>query len=611
MLTAREMDDEWLSLARAVAATGAWSDAPTDGQAAMLAAGSQALPWDLTFPEVFWPGGAGLGRGGFDAVLSNPPWDIMQPNTAEFLGGFDLAILDAGSRREAHAIRDRLLADPVVASAWRDYQAAFARQRQLVERVYQHQRFGAHGTVMGGKLDLYRVFAERMVGLLDSEGAIGMVVPSAFHANEGSTGIRKLYLQRTRIEQCLSFENRKNLFDIHARFKFALVVARRPGPTRTVRCSFYLTEFAQIDEPARAMDYDTEFIALTGGDYATLLELRDSKDIVLARRMLVGHQRFGKWLEVVGISLSRELHMTDDAARFTSISQDQRSLCSDELQGRGYMPVHEGKTVHQFSDRWGAPPRYAVRIADLADKPQSVGSARHYRAACREVARSTDERTAIATMLPPGVLCGHTISVERRPDRRPNAAALSLVAVVNSFPFDWLLRQKAAAHVSLYILSELSAPRLAANAVRLLAHATLRLCCNHRGFAPLWREQLGDAWREAAPRRSWPVIAAEADRWRLRAAMDAVIAQAYGLSRAQYERVLGSFSHKSFPAAPALCRAAFDELARKSLTVFCRDHDPYSDIPIVTKLAHPVIQLASANQRSLLPAGAGLGSAVE
>ena len=197
-------------------------------------------------------------------------------------------------------IRDRLLADPGVATAWRDYQAVFARQQRLVERLYQHQRHGAHGTVMGGKLDLYRVFAERMIRLIDCEGAIGMVVPSAFHANEGATGIRKLYLEQTRIEQCLSFENRNHLFDIHARFKFALVVARRPGPTQAVRCSFYLTEFAQIDEPARALDYDMAFIALSGGPYATLLELRDREDVVLARQMLVGHRKFGKWADVDG-----------------------------------------------------------------------------------------------------------------------------------------------------------------------------------------------------------------------------------------------------------------------------------------------------------------------
>ena len=89
--------------------------------------------------------------------------------------------------------------------------------------------------------------------------------------------------------------------------------------------------------------------------------------------------------------------------------------------------------------------------------------------------------------------------------------------------------------------------------------------------------------------------------------MDAVIAHAYRLGRAQYERILTSFSHKSFPAAPAFCLAAFGELADQGLTQFCRDHDPYCDIPLVTALAEPVIDLALAAkpQSRLLPASTG------
>ncbi len=104
------------------------------------------------------------------------------------------------------------------------------------------------------------------------------------------------------------------------------------------------------------------------------------------------------------------------------------------------------------------------------------------------------------------------------------------------------------------------------------------------GFAPLWREQLGGA----CP--SWPAIADEAARWRLRAAMDVVVALAYGLDRAQYERVLSSFSHKSFPSAPGLCLAAFDELMRKGNAAFCAKHDPYFGLPLVTTSAAPVIE---------------------
>jgi hypothetical protein len=120
----------------------------------MLDLGAAALPWDLTFPEVFQ-------QGGFDAVLSNPPWDIMQPNTAEFLANFDLAILDAPTRREAQRIERRLLSQATTSRALHEYQQQFARQHRIVDRLYSHQRLGAEGTVMGGKLDLYRVFAER------------------------------------------------------------------------------------------------------------------------------------------------------------------------------------------------------------------------------------------------------------------------------------------------------------------------------------------------------------------------------------------------------------------------------------------------------------------
>ncbi len=616
MLATQGVDDEWLALARSVAGTGTWPEVLNARQEAMLTAGSQALPWDLTFPEVFWR--EGTSDGGFDAVLSNPPWDMMQPNTVEFFAGLDLSILDTSGRHERHSMRDRLLADPLVAEAWRDYQAVFTSGQRLVDRLYAHQKVGRGSSASGGKLDLYRVFAERMVGLLGGSGAIGMVVPSAFHANEGATGIRRLFLRHTRIEQCLSFENRKRLFDIHARYKFALIIARRPGPTSEMLCGFYLTDFRDLEEQNRWMKYDRDFIAASGGAYATLLELREPADLALARRMFLGQRGLGAWMHDVGIVFSREIHMSDDADRFTLLRRPLRANprlispdTTDEIRKRDYLVLHEGKTIHQFSDQRTILPRYAISLAELADKPTSVESARYYRAACREIARATDERTAIAAILPPGVLCGHTISVERRPARRPNAAALSLVGVMNSFAFDWLLRQKAAIHVSLYILSELPVPDLAPCADRFLAHASLRLSCNHPGFAPLWREQLADTWLESSPLHSWPVIGDAADRWRLRAAMDAVVAHAYRLSHAQYERILAGFSHKSFREAPALCLAAFDELACKGLTQFCRDHDPYCDIPLVTSQAPPVIRLpdTTVRQRSLLPARTGRTSA--
>jgi hypothetical protein len=86
-------------------------------------------------------------------------------------------------------------------------------------------------------------------------------------------------------------------------------------------------------------------------------------------------------------------------------------------------------------------------------------------------------------------------------------------------------------------------------------------------------------------------LACDDGRWAVRAAIDAVVADAYGLSRDQYAHVLSTFSHKSYPKAPELCLARFDELKEIGLEAFTRKHDPYWDLPLNENLPEPVIEL--------------------
>ena len=198
MLGSRGADDEFLALARMVAADGRWPERLTRRQAMLLVAGSASLPWDLTFPEVFQTDAAGVRTSGFDAVLGNPPWDILQQKAKEFLAGFDLTILDAPTKREARDQQARVLRDPATAAAYRRYQENFERQHRVANRLYAHQKVAVSGQPTGGKLDIFRLFAERTLQLTGPQGAIGMVVPSSFHANEGATGLRRLYPERDR-----------------------------------------------------------------------------------------------------------------------------------------------------------------------------------------------------------------------------------------------------------------------------------------------------------------------------------------------------------------------------------------------------------------------------
>jgi hypothetical protein len=586
----------------------------------LLASGAcvPALPYELAFPEIFFPHGELGSRTGFDAVLGNPPWDRMLPADKEFFAAYDFSILNAPTKRERTEIEKRLLSDGSVRIAHDKYIEEFRGAERLVDCLYHYQVVEIDGSKTIGKQDLFRLFMERKAQLLAQTGVTGIVVPSAFHANEGATGIRQLYLEQMTLHCCYSFENRRKLFEIDSRFKFALVVSSRSGPTATFPCAFYLhdDEWLFGDRGDRELRYTLDFVRRTGGEYLSLLELRSVRDLEVAEVCFHNGEPFGQVCERLGIRLGRELNMTDDAWRFTSTAkvlpggEDPRDPdVANHLLEMGYLVLHEGKTFHQFTDQWEERPRYLVALENLGDKPAWLKPSRYYRLAFRDIARSTDERTSIFCLVPAGMIFGNTAPCEREPQGRSHITALLVQACPNSFSFDWTLRQKSAAHVNLFILDGCTLPAVFQSTsliIFFLSHSALSLTCNHAGYTPLWREQLGDVWREPKPPFTWPVLEGDDERWAVRAAIDAVVADAYGLSRAQYAHVLSTFSHRSYPKAPELCLACFDELQASGLEAFTRQYDPYWNVPLNENLPEPVIALPG-----LEPATAGSGPTID
>jgi hypothetical protein len=130
-----------------------------------------------------------------------------------------------------------------------------------------------------------------------------------------------------------------------------------------------------------------------------------------------------------------------------------------------------------------------------------------------------------------------------------------------------------------------------------IGHQAVRLTYNHGGYSKLWNEQFNEEWREPKPKHSWPVLEGEDDRWAVRAAIDALVAEAYGITREQYAHVLSTFSHKSYPKTPELCLAQFDELKSIGLDAFTKKYDPYWDIPLNENLPKPVIESPVIEER--------------
>ena len=561
------------------------------------------MSYDLTFPEVFYPNGVPYGRQGFHAVVGNPPWDRMLPADKEFFASYEFAILDAPTKRERDAIQNRLTKDAATKDAYLQYIEGFRGAERAVDTLFTHQVAVVNGEKTIGKQDLFRLFMERMSNLAISAGLIGVVVPSAFHANEGATAVRQLYFNRMALRCCYSFENRRALFEIHRSFKFALIVGVAGSTTTKFSCAFYLHDdewlFGQRDgrEP---LVYGLDFVQRTGGEYLTLLELRSRNEFAAAEVCFAKGEPFGQVCERAGIRLGRELNMSDDAWRFTvttdvlDTKRDPRNPdVASQLQQMGYLVLHEGKTFWQFDDRWGDRPRFLVPISQLSDRREAVLASRYYRAAYRDISGSTNERTLVYSLLCPGCVIGDTAKApERNPQDRPGSVILAIIGVCNAYVPDFLVRLRAASHVSLFMLRATPLPTFAGSIRLFFAHSALRLTCNHSGYEPLWREQVGEAWREEGkPPMTWPVLAGDDERWAIRAAIDAVVADAYGLSRDQYAHVLATFSHASYRKAPELCLARFDELKSLGLEKFTRKHDPYWDIPLNENLPQPVIDL--------------------
>jgi len=580
-----------------------------------------ALPFDLTFPEVFYPDANPASRAGFDADLGNPPWDKVMPADKEFFASFDFRILNATTKRERTGIQQRLLSEENTRQLYDDYLSTFRELKAVLERLYHFQVVEVAGEDTIGAQDAFRAFMERSSQVLKTGGLTGVVVPSAFHANEGATGIRRLYLQQMALRCCYSFENRRRLFEIHSSFKFAVVVAEKEGITSDFLCAFYLHDDEWLFRRARRatqqhgqsgteapsdtsngdrppLRYTLDFVRRTGGEYLSLLELRTEADLEVAAVCAKQGLPFDKACAQRGISLRRELHITDDSWRFTPVldvvenGKDPRDpSVTEELRNAGFLVLHEGKTFHQFTDHWEKTPSYVVPLEKLRDKPQFTRNATFFRLAYRGIAASTNERTAIFNLHPPSVITQNQNPSEQNVPARPNYRALEVLAVANSFPFDFGLRLfVSSSTVNYFFLARAPFPQTDGIG-RFLAHSGLRLTCNHAGYAPLWREQLGEAWREARTAFTWPVLSGEDARWAVRAAIDAVVAQAYGLTRDQYAHVLSTFSHSSYKDAPRQCLAAFDELQSLGLEAFTKKHDPYWDIPLNENLPQPVIDI--------------------
>ncbi len=218
--------------------------------------------------------------------------------------------------------------------------------------------------------------------------------------------------------------------------------------------------------------------------------------------------------------------------------------------GAQYTALYEGRMVHNFEHAQkayvGGEGRKTIwKDIELEDKRlasrvfvtlEETGEPGPYRLGFCDVTGATNERTTLAALVSPASLAGNAVPTLTSPDIKQT---LVVTAIMNSFVFDSLARLRVSTHLNWTYASALTLPMassLPETTVREITERVLRLSCTTPELAPYWNEVFPDD--------PWSYDSAERDPWEratLRAELDAIVAEAYGLSVPEYARILTTF----------------------------------------------------------------------
>ncbi|RPH60691.1 MAG: hypothetical protein EHM89_08490, partial [Acidobacteria bacterium] len=395
----------------------------------------QFFHWICEFPEAFVDvDGRSLVEPGFDAVIGNPPWDMLR-------------------------------ADPGVAG---DRRSAGQRTRFIKDT-------GTYRAQSDGHVNLYQVFLERAMQLTRRGGRLGIVLPSGVMTDQGSSRIRRLLLNRCQTDSLIVFENRDRIFPIHRSVKFVLVTSTIGGETSDMSCRMgerdpTALEAIGDDSTARfPIRLAARFIERISGPDLAIPEIRTNADVALLEGICERHQPLAArdgW----NVAFGRELNATDDSRHFT-----------DNQSG---IHVVEGKQIEPFHVRLDRS-RHWIPEAVLGNVFKKRTAWRRARLAYREVAGATNRLTLIAAIVPAGVVTTHTVYCLKTPLSPVEQAFLC--GVLNSFVANYLVRLFVTTHVTAGTIGRLRVPHLGPDDSLFQEIASLAVALSKAG-------NTGDAW---------------------------------------------------------------------------------------------------------------------
>ena len=398
------------------------------------------LHWEVAFPGVWRDWQSTCPEGGFDAVIGNPPWNRIKLQEVEWFATRDpeLALAQTAAARGKGVQRLRDRGSPLVAE--------FDNAKHRADRLGQAVRASGHYPLLsGGDINLYSLFVERAMNLIRPDGFVGLLTPSGIYADKTAARFFQSVSTSGRVGGVFDFENRRlgtdlpPFFpDVDSRFKFcALIFGGEERRFDETKCAFFLHDTKEIREEDRCFPLTPEDFTRVNPNTGTAPIFRTRRDAEITRRIYERHpvlvdRSEGEERKVWPVKYTTMFHMTNDSHHFRTAAEldaDGFYPVAGNRWKRGrelYLPLYQGRMIWHFDHRANS-----VRInagnthnpylseevteaqhADPGFLPQTqywvpahnaeeeLPQSRGYALGFRDIARPTDVRTIISSIVP-------------------------------------------------------------------------------------------------------------------------------------------------------------------------------------------------------------------
>lgn len=424
--------------------------------------------WHLAFPEVF-------SKGGFDVVLCNPPWERIKIEERVW---FELRAPHVASAANADQ-RKIQIANLIVEQPqlWREFQEALQRASRIAALI---SASGLFPLGAAGDLNTFSVFADLCLRIINATGRTGFVAPTSLLTDYTYKDFFGHVMSNNLLRRVVDLSNKNSLFPaVDSNQKFSLITL---GQGYELPCfSFGLVSPDQAREVQNSIYITPDDIRLVNPNTATCPAFQSTGDAglvkLLYRRVPIlkceGTQSQDEW----DLDMWTMFHMANDSRLFFD-SEKEHDEGKDCI---GFSRLYEGKMINQFDHRYSnaGKPAKDSGIRGTADhltdsdkqNPECYATSRYLVSSeevkkrahgfdwfigYREIAGAVANIRTMSAAIIPQVGVGNKILLFglKKSTQRPMAACL--LANLNSFVFDYILRQKmTGTSLSFYIVKQI------------------------------------------------------------------------------------------------------------------------------------------------------------